>query len=79
MFYLRLGSFGDGSLELHVELLSERDGLVVVALEPRLLRLLYTQSHSTETRNDATNETRKKTKTKEEDEANKQPRQHRGR
>ena len=33
------GSFGEGSLELQVELLSERDGLV--ALELRLLRLVH--------------------------------------
>jgi hypothetical protein len=48
-FYLRLGSFGDGSLELQVELLSERHGLdveVVVALEPRLLRHLYMYTHT---------------------------------
>jgi hypothetical protein len=48
-FYLRLGSFGDGSLELQVELLSERHGLdveVVVALEPRLLRHLYMYTHA---------------------------------
>lgn len=40
-----LGSLGDGSRELHVELLSERHGLVehvvmIVALEPRRLLLL---------------------------------------
>lgn len=46
--HLMLGSLGDGSLELHVELLSERDGLVVVALEPRLLRFLHdTPTHTT--------------------------------
>ena len=36
--YLMLGSLGDGSLELQVELLSERDGLL--ALELLLLRFL---------------------------------------
>ena len=40
-----LGSLGEGSRELHVELLSERHGLVehvvmIVALEPRRLLLL---------------------------------------
>ena len=34
-----LGSLGDGSLELQVELDSEREGLL--AFEPRLLRLLW--------------------------------------
>ncbi len=37
--YLMLGSLGDGSLELQVELDSEREGLL--AFEPRLLRLLW--------------------------------------
>lgn len=32
--YLRLGSLGDGSRELHVELLSERDGLVKAVKVP---------------------------------------------
>lgn len=45
-----LGSLGDGSRELQVELLSERDGLVVqmlVAFELRLL--LHTRTHASTT------------------------------
>ena len=47
-----LGSLGDGSRELQVELLSERDGLVVqmlVAFELRLLLHAHTQHTSTTT------------------------------